>query len=125
MLHARAETVATRPSFRESFRHRRCLVVADSFSIGKGRHIQRKDRRPFGVGAIWDRWEKEGSDPVESCAVITMAANELVQPITDRMPVIIADDDYGTWLDPSFYDLDELQRMMQPFSPEEMVVVPG
>ena len=68
---------------------------------------------------------RRAATQLESCAVITMAANELVQPITDRMPVIIADDDYGTWLDPSFYDLDELQRMMQPFSPEEMVVVPG
>jgi len=95
--HARCETVATKPAFRDAFRQRRCLVVVDSFDVGKGRGrerkaIQMKDGKPFGVGAIWDRWQHGDGEAVESCAIITTAANELVSPINDRMPVIIANE---------------------------------
>lgn len=131
LIHARSETVATKPAFRESFRQRRCLVVVDSFDIGKRRGkgkksylIQMKDRKPFGVGAIWEWWQ-QGDEQIESCAIITTAANTLVSPINDRMPVIIAQEGYGPWLDPKFQDGDELERMMQPFSAEMMAVVPA
>ncbi len=131
LVHARCKTAASKPAFRESFRQRRCLVVADSFDIGRRRGkggsrylIQMKDGKPFGVGSIWDRWEKEGLS-VESCAIITTAANDLVWPINDRMPVIIAQEDYGRWLDPQFFDARELERMMQPYPEDAMIVVPG
>jgi len=118
-VHARCETVATKPAFRDSFRQRRCLVVVDRFDVGKGRKaIQMKDGKPFGVAAYMDRWQEGDGEPLESCAIITTAANELVRPINDRMPVIIANEDYGRWLDPEFFGLQELERMMQP-SPGE------
>lgn len=131
LIHARSETVAEKPTFRESFRQRRCLLVVDSFDLGKGHDkrgpsyaIQRTDRRPFGVGAIWDRWQSGGNEPIESCAVITTAANEIVRPINDRMPVIIAEDDYERWLDPEFFDVEELERMMQPCPLGNLEIVP-
>lgn len=133
LTHARAETVATKPAFRDAFRLRRCLVVVDSFFLvksGKGKRrsyvIQMKDGHPFGVGAIWKRWQQAEAEPVvETCAVIATEANELVAPINDRMPVIIPQEDYGRWLDPEFQATDELERMMQPFPPDQMAVVPG
>jgi putative SOS response-associated peptidase YedK len=124
LTHARGETVGTKAVFREAFRHRRCLIVVDSFEIGQRRAIQMKDGRPFGVGGIWERWQK-GDDVIESCAVITTSSNTLVQPINDRMPVIIATEDYDRWLDSEFFDFEELQRMMRAYPADEMVVVPS
>jgi putative SOS response-associated peptidase YedK len=95
MTHARAETVATQRAFPEAFRHRRCLIVVDSFYLS--RHvIQMADDRPFGVAAIWERWRRD--ELLESCAVITTDANELVRVINDRMPAIIATLDRHTRL---------------------------
>ncbi len=131
LTHARAETVATKPAFRDAFRLRRFLVVVDSFFLaksGRGKRrryvIQMKDGRPSGVGAIWDHWQQGEAEPLETCAVITTEANELGSPINDRMPVIIANKDYGRWLDPEFHDKQELVRMMRPFPAEVMVVSP-
>lgn len=123
LIHARAETVATRAAFRDAFRHRRCLIVADHFDVGRRKAIEMKDGRPFGVGGIWERWQ-QGDESVDSCAVITTEANDLVRPINDRMPVIIAAEDYDRWLDPNLADAEELQRMMSPYPADEMVVVP-
>lgn len=125
--HARADTVATKPAFRDVFRQRRCLVVVDSFFLAKsGRDkrrsyvIQMKDGKPFGVGAIWDRWQQADAERVETCAVITTEANEVVSLINDRMPVIIAEEDYEDWLDTEIFDLQELERMLRPFAAEAM-----
>jgi len=56
---------------------------------------------------VWDRWQRDNESHIESCAIITTAANELAQPINDRMPVIIAPEDYDRWLDPEFYDAEK------------------
>jgi putative SOS response-associated peptidase YedK len=128
LTHARAETVATKRAFREVFRRRRCLVVVDSFHLSRQRKpylIQMTDGQPFGVGAIWDGSLGDDESYVESCAIITTAANELVQPINDRMPVIIAPEDYDRWLDPGFYDIEELERMMRPWPSDRMLVSPA
>jgi len=119
LIYARAETVATKRSFQDAFRQRRCLVVVDSFRLGR-RTIQMNDGRPFGMGGLWERWQ--GDQEIESCAVITTTTNELVEPFNERMPVIIAEEDYAHWLDPEFFDAEELERMMQPFPSEDMVV---
>jgi putative SOS response-associated peptidase YedK len=110
LIHARAETVATKPSFREAFRARRCLIVVDSFQASARKRqlaIQMKDGRPFGIGGLWER----GQDGLESCVVITTEANDLVVPINGRMPVIVALEDYDRRLDPEFYDLEELAAL--------------
>lgn len=132
LIHARAETVATKRAFREAFGSRRCLMAVDEFDLSRGRRkgqkqrfaIRMKDGRPFGVGAIWERWQHDG-ETIESCAVITTASNDLVRPINDRMPVIIAPEDYDRWLDPEFYDAQQLERMMRASPSEGMVVVPS
>lgn len=120
LIHARAETVATKRAFRDAFRHRRCMVVADTFHLRR-QAIQMKDGQPFGMGGIWDRWQRD-DEQIESCAVITTAANELVRPVNDRMPVIIAPEDYDKWLDSEFQNAEELQRMLEPFPADKMVL---
>ncbi len=89
-------------------RERRCIVPLSGFyewqRAGKARqpfNVRRKDGRPFGVAALWERLESGDSDPLESCLVLTTAANRVVAEVHDRMPVILDPAAYGTWLDPS------------------------
>jgi len=128
LTHARAETVATKRAFREVFKRRRCLVVVDSCHLSRRRKpylIQMTDGQPFGMGGVWDRWQRDDESYIESCAIITTAANELIQQINDRMPVLIAREDYDRWLDPEFDDAEELERMMRPWPSDRMIVSPG
>ena len=121
MINARAETLAEKPAFRAAFRARRCLIVADGFyewrRHGAARepyYFARRDARPFGFAGLWERWRSEGSGPVESCAIITTAANELVAPVHDRMPVILDPAEFRLWLDPEARDPDALARLLRP-----------
>src|SRR5262245_31449342 len=106
MINARSETVATKPAFRDAFQRRRCLVLADGFFEWQkvGRHRQPHyfhlwDARPFAFAGLWDHWGRDG-ETVESCTILTTEANELVKPVHERMPVIVAPADFGPWLDP-------------------------
>jgi len=109
MINARAETLAEKPAFRSAFRKRRCLVAADGFYEWQKRdagakqpyRIARRDGGPFAFAGLWERWRNpaEGRD-VESCTIVTTDANGLLSPIHHRMPVILAPESYGLWLDP-------------------------
>lgn len=103
-INAKAETVAKKPFFRDAFRKRRCLVPANGYfewRFEKGRKlpyfIRVKDVELFSFAGIWDRWEK-AEEPVESCAIIVTTANQATAHIHNRMPAIIAPEDYDTWL---------------------------
>lgn len=126
MINARAESVATKPAYRRAFKSRRCLVVADGFYEWQknGRHkqpyyIRLKDDGPFGFAGVWEKWPK-GDAPVESCAIITTAANELVAPIHDRMPVIVPPDAYELWLSATTQQIELLQSLLRPYPAAEM-----
>lgn len=104
MNNARAETVAEKPSFREAFRRRRCLLPASGFYEWKleGRLKQPYYIHPaagelFALAGLWERWEGPGG-PLETCAVITTEPNAVMAPIHERMPVIVDPADYGRWL---------------------------
>ncbi len=106
MINARAETVAEKPAFRSAFRHRRCLVPADGFyewrRLGTSKQpyrITRADGAPFAFAGLWERWRAPDGATVDSFTIITTAANELLRPIHDRMPVILDPADHGPWLD--------------------------
>ena len=112
MINARAETAAEKPAFRLPFRRRRCIVPADGFyewkrwpSGAQPYLIDRKDGRPFGMAGLWDRWRGPDGTPLESCAILTTSPNELVASLHDRMPVILAPDDFDLWRDPREQDV--------------------
>jgi putative SOS response-associated peptidase YedK len=130
MINARCETVATKPSFRSAFKKRRCLVVADGFYEWKkmGDHkqpyyISMSDEQPFCFAGLWEWWGKD-DQRVETCTVITTDANDMMQALHDRMPVIMDPNDFDAWLDPEFQDFEELQNKLTPFDSAEMKAVP-
>lgn len=103
-INARAETLQKKASFREAFRERRCLILADGFYEWKRKgkmkqpyYFQLQDEMPFAFAGIWDQWQRGGAT-ITSCALITTTPNELVAPIHNRMPVILQPDNYQNWL---------------------------
>ncbi len=109
LINARAETVAEKPAFRQAFARRRCLIVADGFyewQVQKGQkqkqpfYFYQPDRQPFGFAGLWEAWRSPEGEEIESCTILTGAANEVVEPVHHRMPVVIGRQDYAQWLDP-------------------------
>jgi putative SOS response-associated peptidase YedK len=129
LINARAETVAIKPSFQELLRHRRCLIPASGFyewAKSGGRKqpylFRLRDGGPFAFAGLWDVWEGPAGK-VPSCAVITTAANELVAPLHDRMPVILPPDQFGLWLDRAVTDPAALLPLLKPYPAELMEAV--
>ncbi|MGY0712171.1 SOS response-associated peptidase [Azospirillum argentinense] len=125
LINARGETLAEKPSFREAFRKRRCLVPVDGFyewkAEGKrkqGYAIRRRDRAPFAFAGLWERWNgpKGGpalAEPVETLTIVTTTANAVLKPLHDRMPVILDETDWDLWLDPAA-PLPVLEGLLKP-----------
>ncbi len=131
MINARAETVATNGAFRSAFRRRRCLVPADGFyewqrqEHGKQPfYIHMRDDAPFAFAGLWEVWEGKDGTVLETCTVITTEPNELMQPIHNRMPVILDQADYARWLDPRMNDPESLKAFLRPFPSEKMAAYP-
>ena len=131
LINARAETIAEKPSFRSAFKQRRCLVVADGFyewqrHQGKKQpfYFQLRDEQPFGFAGLWENWTNPDGEEISSCTIVTTAANELLQPIHDRMPVIVSPQDYDLWLDPQQQKPQALQHLLSPYPASEMTAYP-
>lgn len=127
-INARAETVAEKPAFRDSLAKRRCLIPADGFyewkRLPKGKlphYIYRADQRPLALAGIWSSWrDPESQERVLTCSIITGEPNDMVGEIHDRMPVILADDVWDTWLDRSLEDGETVRRLLKTFPQEAM-----
>ena len=76
--------------------------------------------RPFGLAGLWERWEK-GGEPVESCTILTTDANELMQPVHERMPAFLPPDQYGLWLDTRCQDSEKLAKLLRPWPSKAML----
>jgi putative SOS response-associated peptidase YedK len=127
MINARAETAAAKPAFREAMRRRRCLIPADGFyewrRDGKRRIpycFTLADGRLFAFAGLWEQWRGSQGKTVESCTILTSESNELVSEIHDRMPVILAPENYDLWLDPGFARPEALEPMLQPYPAARM-----
>lgn len=125
LINARAETVADKPSFRAAFRRRRCLVVADGFYEWQNQggqkqpfYIRLKEASPFAFAGLWEHWQDAAGELIESCTILTTAANEMMQPIHPRMPVILNPKDYDLWLDPQVQDVEVLKPLLVPYRAE-------
>lgn len=131
LINARAETAADKPSFRDAFRQRRCLVLADGFFEWKKRQggkepylVRLHDGRPFAFAGLWERWRSPENEAVETCTILTTDANELVRPIHDRMPVILEPGAYELWLDPGVREPEKLRQVLGPYPASKMVAYP-
>jgi putative SOS response-associated peptidase YedK len=128
-INAKAETVATSPTFREALKRRRCLVPADGFyewmkldaKTKQPYAIALKDGQPLAFAGLWERWvDKATNQPLETYSIITTEPNELTAPIHNRMPVILAPRDYERWMapaDPAQLPLD----LLRPFDADAMM----
>jgi putative SOS response-associated peptidase YedK len=127
MINARSETAADKPSFRESMRTRRCLVIADGFyewkreADHKRPHCLRmRDGQPFGMAGLWDRWTSPEGESVESFTILTTSPNALVEEVHDRMPVIIDRAQYERWLALDLTDPGQISCLLEPY-PDELM----
>lgn len=133
MINARAETAAEKPAFRSSFKNKRCLVPTDGFyewkKLAGGKKqpcwIHRPDGKPFAFAGLWARWK----DPAEggtldSFTILTTDAIPGVADIHDRMPVVLAPETYGAWLDPDEQRVDYLEGLLGDRRGVELVVTP-
>jgi putative SOS response-associated peptidase YedK len=108
-INARAEEAAAKPAFREALKKRRCLVPADAFY--EWQRIDAEKRRPlafalqsgdpFAFAGLWESWQPPDGAPLGTFTILTTAPNQLMEPIHNRMPVIVAPKDYDRWLDSS------------------------
>ncbi len=128
LINARADTVATKNPFSGAWKAgRRCLVVTDGFY-----EWRKTDKQPFAVGfgnkqpmymaGLWQDWKPTSGDPVRCCTIITTEANPLMEPIHDRMPVIIAPDDYASWLGEE--PLPDATTLLKPFPESRLQLWP-
>ncbi|GIW78580.1 MAG: DUF159 family protein [Gemmatales bacterium] len=130
LINARSETAADKPAFRAAFRKRRCLVVADGFyewkkTDGKKQpyFIKRCDDRPFAFAGLWESCP-HNDERIETCTILTTAANDWMKPLHDRMPVILPPERYDRWLDPTIEQPDELRSLLRPIALEELEAYP-
>lgn len=125
LINARAESVSQKPAFRDAFKRRRCLIVADGFfewrktESGKQPYwIHLKDEEPFAFAGLWEHWRGEQGE-ITSCTIVTTNANDFVAELHDRMPVILPREGYAPWLDPSSSS-QELQALLKPYDSAQM-----
>lgn len=126
LFNARSETVAEKPSFRTALRRRRCLIPADGFYEWKKEgklkqpfYIRRPDEQPFAFAGLWEEWQD-----ARSCTILTTAANGLMAPLHDRMPVILSENDYNVWLDRRNEDEEKLTYLFEPLPDDELIAYP-
>ena len=127
MINARAETVAQRPAFRDAFRRRRCLVLADGFyewqragSVKKPMRIVMESGEPFAFAGLWAMWRDSEGNRIPSCTIITTEANDLLRPIHNRMPVILPREMEEFWLDRDVQDVAVLENALTAYPSELM-----
>ena len=126
-INARAETVATKPAYRDAFKKNRCLIVADGFYEWEKRekrkipfYVRLKSGKPFGFAGLYSHQISPQGDRICTCTIITSDSNELIQPIHDRMPVIIPKDKEDLWLDPEVQDQNSLLQLLRSYPAEEL-----
>ena len=131
LINARCETVAEKPAFRSAFKKRRCLIPADGFyewardsKPKQGYHFHRRDHGPFAFAGLWETWTNPDEKPVETCTIITTAANEIVAPFHERMPVVLDRTEFDSWLNPAPPSAGVLAELFRPYSASAMEAVP-
>ena len=132
MINAWAEKLVSSNAFKRPFERKRCIVPADGFyewqkTDGKRKQpwfIRRRDGEPLAFAGLWESWHDPDADddapPLRSCVIITTEPNELLAPIHDRMPVVLPETEWDTWLDVDNHDTTSLRKLLVPFPAGEL-----
>jgi putative SOS response-associated peptidase YedK len=121
-IHARAESLDVKPTFRDAFRNRRGLIAVTTFNEGREitptkteQHILTPlDGKPVAIAAVWERWSERQGSSLLSFAMVTVPPNPLITTITDRMPALIAESDWGKWFGEVPASAEELKALLRP-----------
>ena len=136
MINARAETAAEKPSFRAAFKRRRCLIPASGFyewrqgEKGKQPYFiaPEDDGAVFALGGLWETWVSPDGSEIESCTILTTEPNELMAELHNRMPLILAPEDFAEWLGTGVEDtprqLQIIQHLLRPYAADKMRAYP-
>ena len=130
MINARAETLAEKPAFRNALKKRRCLVLADGFyewqktPTGKvPMRITLVSGEPFALAGLWEIWDTPEGDKLRTFTIVTTSPNELLEPIHNRMPVILRPEHESLWLD-NDADQGAWLDVLRPYPSELMTAYP-
>ncbi|MEC0243524.1 SOS response-associated peptidase [Paenibacillus dokdonensis] len=131
MINARSETLLEKPAYRLPFERKRCLIPADGFyewqKTGNGKRpyrIKLKSSELFSMAGLYDIWVREDGSKLATCTVITTRPNSLMEPIHDRMPVILRPEDELRWIERGSANTEELQQLLIPYPASEMEAYP-
>ena len=132
-FNARAESIASMPAFRESFRRRRCLVPVDAFyewktqdGVRQPYRIFRADGRPLALAGLWAGWKNPETDEVRrTFTIVTTTPNAVLADLHNRMPVIVPDEAWARWLDPRPTELGELRALLEPSDEIALEIAPA
>jgi putative SOS response-associated peptidase YedK len=127
MINARAETIAEKRSFKNAFKKRRCLIIADGFYEWRHKEnakspffIHLKSKRPFGLAGLYNVWTSPDGNPLCTCTIITTEANRSLREVHNRMPAIISKKKYDMWLNPEIIDSGDLLPLLRPYPADEI-----
>lgn len=129
MINARAETLAEKPTFKNALRRRRCLILADGFfewqtlpnqKAKQPIYFHLANQKPFGFAGLWEIWHAPDGSEIRSCTIITTQPNKLVEPVHNRMPVIVKDNGIPLWLSPEEHSASALSPILVPY-PENLM----
>ncbi len=131
MINARGETLSEKPSFRNAYKRRRCLLLSDGFyewkHEGKEKqpvYIHMADHEPFAFAGLWDVWNAPDGGTIRSCTIITTEANDLMADVHNRMPVILPFERYEDWLDPAERKPETLGHHIRAYPSDKMAYYP-
>jgi putative SOS response-associated peptidase YedK len=137
MINARADRLLSSNAYKRPFERRRCILPADGFyewqtiegrKVRQPWFIRRRDREPLAFAGLWSVWHDRalGDDAprVRSCTIITTEPNDVMRDIHDRMPVILPESAWDTWLDPENNDVEALGKLLVPLASEELELWP-
>ena len=127
-----SETVNENPVFSHAIQHNRCIIPASGFY--QWHDINTNNKHPYyvhlanstviGIAGLWDRWQAEDGHEIETCCIITTAANDIIHPIHERMPLILLPENYNLWLNNNMQDINELQKLYHPYTSDIMFAYP-
>jgi putative SOS response-associated peptidase YedK len=119
MINARAETLSEKVSFKESFKSKRCILLADSYYEWKTidnkktpMRILLNDKQFFAMAGLWTKFVRLDGSHIFTCAIVTTKANDTVSNIHHRMPVILTSDKITEWINPKNKDLEALNKLI-------------